>query len=167
MVSFGANRNFVRAIVKAFPAPGRRSTRRRGPKREPEKITDQVVAPRVSAREKIRKGDDARRAMLRSPVRWFLVLPLGYLFLNATRGHRPSTSGVSVLALVLVLPMLWCAAFSRSRSFRIMGGGVMVAVAATMFITGIPHVQVIAAQVLSLGLLWYCGLKRHAVEAAD
>ena len=160
MVSWGANRNFVRAIVKAFPAPGKRSTRRPGPHREPRKVTDQAVKPRVSAREKIRRKDASRRAMLRSPVRWLLVLALGWLLLDSLFGHRPSTAGISALAVVLLLPMLWTAAFARSRSFRIMGGAVIVAVSATLFLTGASHVQVVAAQVLSLLLLWICGLRR-------
>ncbi len=151
---WGANGNIARAIVKAFPAY-RRGMQRRAGGLGGRPHVGPAVRRSASAWARIRQQDQDRHRLLSSPLRWFLVLTLGYLVISIVAGQARDLGGRGTGGTVVLLcPVLWCAAFSRSRSFRIMGGGVLVAVTLSLLLFQVHPLRVLCSTAPAVALLW-------------
>ena len=145
---WGANRNFTKAIVKAFPAyrkSGRGGTGLTGrEKRRPR------VKRSSTALERIRAKDSARRRLLKSPLRWFLVLTLGYLVID-TVASAPGSGGLGMSSIFLVA-VLWGSAFSRTLTFRVMCSVILLTATAAFGLYGVNVLLVLLMLTLSMAL---------------
>ena len=101
-----------------------------------------------SAWARIKARDSERSRLLRSPLRWFLVLALGYVVIDALAASR--LIGTSSLLLCAVL---WGSAFSRTLTFRVMCSGILLAATAALGFLGVEILQVAVMMMLSLALL--------------
>ncbi len=144
---WSANRNFTKVIIKAFPAYWR-GKRRRGASSGRPAYTGPRLRRTSSVWERIQTKDSERSRLLRSPLRWLLVLTLGYLVIDALAGSR--LIGTSSL---LLFAILWGSAFSRTLTFRVMCSGILLAATAALGLLGVEILQVAGMVMLSLALL--------------
>ena len=145
---WGANRNFTKAIVKAFPAyrkSGRSGTGLTGKERRHPRVKRSSTAL-----ERIRAKDSDRRRLLRSPLRWFLVLTLGYLAIDSI-ANTPGGGGIGMSSIFLVA-VLWGSAFSRTLTFRVMCSAILLTSTAAFGLFGVNTFQVVAMAGLSMVL---------------
>ncbi len=157
---WSANRNLSKIVVKAFPAYWRGKRVRGASSGRPA-----YAGPRLkrisSSWERIQAKDSERSRLLRSPLRWLLVLTLGYLVIDALAASR--LIGTSSL---LLLAVLWGSAFSRTLTFRVMCSGILLAATASLGFLGVEILQVAGMVMLSLALL-ILALRSFPVNRTD
>ena len=142
-----ANRNFTKVIVKAFPAY-RRGVRKQDRSSGRPEFSGGPVERRTTALERIRKKDSDRRRLLKSPLRWFLVLALGCgLMVTLADSQRVGMTSVFLAAV------LWGAAFSRLLTFRVMCSGILLTSIAAFALYGVDILRIAAMSTLALGLM--------------